>query len=221
MNVINELTNKKTRLVFLSSSTVYGNFEKDKVDEDDRCNPFGIYATLKYCSEMILREMGNNIDFNYSVVRPSALYGERCISRRVSQIFLENAVAGVENNFYGDADETLDFTYIKDLVQGLILAGVKEEARGEVFNITFGNARKVLTLVEILREYFPEVQVNVKDRNQATPIRGTLSNKKAKDLLGFSPAFKLEDGYKHYIEWYVEFVSKNNLKLSDRPQINE
>ena len=50
--------------------------------------------------------MGNNIDFNYSVVRPSALYGEMHKQKGISN-FLENAVAGVENNFYGDADETL------------------------------------------------------------------------------------------------------------------
>ena len=112
INVVNELAQRNTRLVFLSSSTVYGNFEKDIVNEEDRCNPFGMYAVMKYSCEMILNEMGKSVDLNYSVVRPSALYGERCISRRVSQIFLENSAAGMNSSFLGDVDEKLDFTYI-------------------------------------------------------------------------------------------------------------
>ena len=221
VNVINELSKKNTRLVFLSSSTVYGNFEKDIVTEEDRCNPFGMYAVMKYACEMILDEMGKNIDFNYSVVRPSALYGERCISRRVSQIFLENSAAGMQNTFLGNPEEKLDFTYIQDLVQGLVLAGIKEKAKGEVFNITFGNAQKVLNLIDILKDFFPKASVDIKPRNQATPLRGTLSNEKAKNILGFQPEYPLEKGYKKYIEWYQDFLKKNKLTLKQIAQVNE
>ena len=221
VNVVNELAQRNTRLVFLSSSTVYGNFEKEIVTEEDICNPFGMYAVMKYSCEMILNEMGKNVDFNYSVIRPSALYGERCISRRVSQIFLENSAAGMKNSFLGNGDEKLDFTYIQDLIQGLILAGFEEKARGEVFNITFGEAQKVLKLIDILKEYFPDTTVNIEPRNQATPLRGTLSNEKARDLLGFKPNFPLEKGYAKYIQWYQKFLKENNLDLTKVAQVNE
>ena len=221
INVVNELAQRKSRLVFLSSSTVYGNFEKEVVTEKDRCNPFGMYAVMKYSCEMILKEMKEHTDFNYSVVRPSALYGERCISRRVSQIFLENSAAGINSSFLGNVDEKLDFTYIEDLVQGLILAGVEEKARGEVFNITFGEAQKVLSLVDILREYFPDATVKIEPRNQATPLRGTLSNEKARDLLGFNPKYSLSKGYPKYIQWYINFLKENNITLNTSQQVNE
>lgn len=221
LNVVNELAQREARLVFLSSSTVYGNFEKEVVTEEDRCNPFGMYAVMKFACEMILKEMKENIDFNFSVVRPSALYGERCISRRVSQIFLENSAAGLDSSFLGNIDEKLDFTYIEDLVQGLILAGIKDEAKGEVFNITFGQAQKVLSLFDVLREYFPDATVNIEPRDQATPLRGTLSNAKAKNLLGFNPQYPLSRGYPKYIQWYQEFLKKNNVTLSASKQINE
>ena len=145
----------ETRLVYLSSSTVYGHFNKDSVDETDDCNPFGMYAVLKHVGERILKETASHTNLNFSVVRPSALYGERCISRRVSQIFLENAFAGRELVFNGDENEKLDFTYIKDLVQGLILAGAHPRAKDEIFNITYGQAQKVLMLTDILKDYFP------------------------------------------------------------------
>ena len=221
-NVLSELSDRPTtRLVYLSSSTVYGNFTKSEVDENDPCNPFGIYAVLKHVGETILAEMGNYTELNYSIARPSALYGERCISRRVSQIFLENAMAGRKLIFNGDREEKLDFTYIKDLVQGLIRVGFHNAARGEIFNITYGNARPVLTLVNILKEYFPNLELEIKPRDQATPLRGTLSNKKAKSLIGFGPKWSLEEGYKRYIEWYVGRDSASPLKFTDIPQLNE
>ena len=222
VNVVSELSKKpNTRLVYLSSSTVYGHFTKESVDESDACNPYGMYAVLKHVGEKILFETGNNSDLNFSVVRPSALYGERCISRRVSQIFLENAFAGRSLVFKGDKEEKLDFTYIQDLVQGLILAGFHENGYRELFNITYGNARPVLNLVEILREYFPSLELEVMERDQATPLRGTLMNTKAKELLGFRPQWCLEDGYASYIRWYIQRSKERKMVFNTISQTNE
>lgn len=221
-NVITELATKPdTRLVYLSSSTVYGNFKKDAVNEDDECDPFGMYAILKHVGERILRETADYSDLNFSVVRPSALYGERCISRRVSQIFLESAIAKRDLIFTGSVDEKLDFTYIRDLIQGLILAGVHPKAKNEIFNITYGDAQRVLRLPEILEEYFPDIKVVIKERNQATPLRGTLLNDKARELIGFNPQWSLEDGYRNYIKWYIERANNSTMTFSNALQTNE
>ena len=67
---------------------VYGNFEKDVVDEESQCNPIGIYGTLKYSGELILKAYNNVFGVPYTIVRPSALYGERCVSRRVGRFLL-------------------------------------------------------------------------------------------------------------------------------------
>lgn len=221
-NVVSELsTRPSTRLVYLSSSTVYGHFEKDAVDETDNCNPFGMYAILKHSGEKILQATAGHSNLDFSVVRPSALYGERCISRRVSQIFLENAFAGRELVFMGNEDEKLDFTYIKDVVQGLILAGFHPNASGEIFNITYGNARPVLELTDILRDFFPRLKVRVEERNQATPLRGTLLNDKAKKLLQFEPKWELKKGYENYITWYLQRSKDRNMIFSSIAQVNE
>jgi nucleoside-diphosphate-sugar epimerase len=222
LNVISELASQpKTRLVYLSSSTVYGHFSKPSVNENDECNPYGMYAVLKHVGEKILFETGENSELNYSVVRPSALYGERCISRRVSQIFLENAFAGRPLTFKGDRDEKLDFTYIRDLIQGLVLAGFHQNAYKELFNITYGNARPVLELVDILREFFPKLRLDVQTRDQATPLRGTLQNDKARKLLGYEPAWGLEEGYKSYIHWYLQRSKTRSMVFNSIGQINE
>lgn len=222
LNVISELADRpETRLVYLSSSTVYGDFTKSQVDETDHCSPYGMYAVLKHVGEKLLFETAKNSRLNFSVVRPSALYGERCISRRVSQIFLENAFAGRPLVFKGDKDERLDFTYIKDLIQGLILTGFHVNAHRELFNITFGNAQPVLKLADILKQYFPNVKVEVQPREQDTPKRGTLLNVKARDLLGFSPEWDLEKGYDRYIRWYLQRSKSRMMVFNNIPQTNE
>ena len=219
-NAITLLSDKPdVRLVFLSSSTVYGNFSKPEVDEDDPCNPFGMYAVLKHTAERLLQEVSRYSELNYSVVRPSALYGERCISRRVSQIFLENAFNDRDLIFRGLPDETLDFTYIQDVCQGLILSGFHENAYRQLFNITYGQAQPVIKLAEILKEYCPNLVLKIEPRDQATPKRGTLSNKKASELLGFKSEWHVEDGYRKYIEWYLS--REKDLIFSNLSQANE
>ena len=64
------------------------------------------------------------------------------MSRRVGQIFIENAIQNLEININGDGNDKLDFTYIKDLVRGISYCCDNENAKNETFNITFGNAEK-------------------------------------------------------------------------------
>ena len=58
-------------------------------------------------------------NFPYTIIRPSALYGERCVSRRVGQIFIENAIQNLDITINGNGEDELDFTYIEDLINEL------------------------------------------------------------------------------------------------------
>ena len=64
-------------------------FETKEVDEDTVCKPIGIYGTLKYAGELMVKSYNRVFDLPYTIIRPSALYGERCVSRRVGQMFIE------------------------------------------------------------------------------------------------------------------------------------
>ena len=68
-------------------------------------------------------------------------------------------------------------------------------------------------MINILKEFFPKLKVKKVDRDNLMPYRGTLSMNKAKSLLSFKSNWKLEKGYKKYIEWYVDFFKKNKDKL--------
>lgn len=195
------------RFVFLSSSMVYGNFMTESVTEDHPLNPIGIYGALKLSGEKIVIAYNQVFGLPYTIIRPSALYGARCVSRRVGQLYIEAAMQGRALRVDGDGAERLDFTYVDDLVDGLCLAIQSPAATNDVFNLTHGGARSIKELVAIMREQFPEVQVEHVERDQLMPIRGTLSVDKAQRAFGYAPANPIELGFAKYIAWYRQFMT--------------
>lgn len=193
------------RLVYMSSSMVYGDFNGIEVDEDTVCKPKGIYGALKYAGEIIIKSYSEVFGLPYTIIRPSALYGERCVSRRVGQIFIENIIQGKKITISGDGEEKLDFTYIVDLVDGIEKACVSEKAINQIFNITFGQGRKINDLIKILKSEFNEVNVEYKERDHLMPERGTLSNKKSIEMINYKSNYPIEIGYLEYIKWYRNF----------------
>ena len=125
---------KKKQVIYLSSSMVYGNFDGKEVDEDTTCNPIGVYGTLKLSGELIVKAYSSVFDIPYTIIRPSALYGERCVSRRVGQIFIENAIQDLDIEINGSGEEKLDFTYIEDLLQGIYKSCTSQNSINQIFN---------------------------------------------------------------------------------------
>lgn len=188
--------------IYFSSSMAYGNFQTEEVDEEHPLNPIGIYGALKVGGEKIVIAYQQVFGLQYTIVRPSALYGPRCVSRRVGQIFIENAMAGKPLQIQGDGEEKLDFTYIDDLVDGIALIISSPAARNQIFNLTYGQARSINDMADIVVREFPGTPINRIKRDALMPVRGTLSVRKARQLLGFEPQWPLERGMAEYINWY-------------------
>tara|TARA_B100000315_G_C14575849_1_gene587849 strand:- start:1655 stop:2671 length:1017 start_codon:yes stop_codon:yes gene_type:complete len=192
------------RFIFFSSSMVYGHFKSGIVTEETVCEPFGIYGALKFSGEKLVIAYNQVFDLPYTVIRPSALYGERCVSRRVGQIFIENAINGLEVSISGDGSDRLDFTYIDDLVQGVINILENKNSRNQIFNLTYGQSSSLDDMADILKRHFPDVKINYLPKDKLVPDRGTLSVEKAKELIGYAPQYPLGKGFVKYIEWYKE-----------------
>ena len=132
---------------------------------------------------------------------------------RVSKIILPGvgAIQSLPIKVNGDGEDKLDFTYIEDLVNGIVNCCENENAINQIFNITFGNSRKINEMLEILKSEFPNIQVSYAEREKFMPERGTLKIDKAKKLLGFESKFSIEEGYQKYIKWYKDFWKKINI----------
>ena len=194
--------------IFNSSSMVYGNFESETVDEETNCNPLGIYGSLKFAGEKMIIAYNQVFNMPYTIIRPSALYGRGCISRRVGQIFIENALEKKDIEINGDGKEKLDFTSIDDLLFGFECVLNNENSKNEIFNLTFGRGREINEMLSILKSVFSDLNVLYKPRDNLMPERGTLSIEKAKRLINYSPKWSLEEGYLEYIKWYKEIYSR-------------
>lgn len=218
-NALDIARDRAEQFIYFSSSMVYGNFDGEAVAEDRVCNPMGIYGALKFGGEKLVIAYNQVFNLPYTIVRPSALYGERCISRRVGQVFIENALRGRDMVIKGDGDEGLDFTYVGDLVDGLCRCIERPEARNQIFNLTYGEARSLNSMAAIAQSEFPGIRVRHVERDGLMPERGTLDVSKARALLGYNPQNPLEVGYRKYIAWYRGLFER--LKATPHVQLAE
>ena len=115
----------------------------------------------------------------------------------------------------GGGDGRLDFTYITDLVDGIVRSIAVEMApqSSNTFNITYGNSRSILELANIVKDVVPTAELQEVPRNEIKPVRGTLSTNRARDVLGFEAKWPLETGYRRYCEWYVEQWERVQAKM--------
>jgi nucleoside-diphosphate-sugar epimerase len=209
-NALDSVRSAGTHFIYFSSSMVYGNFATGLVEETTPCEPLGVYGALKFAGEKMVIAYGQAFNMPYTIIRPSALYGERCVSRRVGQVFIENAMQGLDVTMTGDGSDRLDFTYIEDLVQGVGKCIGNQNALGEIFNLTYGDSRSINQMIQILKDHFQNIAVKTEAKDRLTPDRGTLSVDKARKLLGYDPKFPLEVGFPRYIEWYRNMFARND-----------
>lgn len=188
---------KLGRFVYASSSFVYGNFVNIPTKETDPTNPIDLYGGAKLASETMVKVYSKRFHFPYTIIRPSAVYGPTDCNNRVSQIFVEKFLKGETLTL--ENDNPVDFTYVEDLVDGIILAMTHPLAEDETFNMTYGEGRTPKEFAEILGAKY-----EYKESDIIRPKRGALDITKAKKL-GYYPKFPLEKGLPLYVD-YVKGV---------------
>jgi len=199
------------RFVYISSSMIYGDFEVIPAPEDHPKRPKDIYGGTKYAGEVMTETYSRRYEIPYSIIRPSAVYGPYDVNRRVSQIFVENALLGKPITLFGGGIQTLDFTYVEDVTEGMIKVMFHENAEGEAFNITYGRGYTLRELADILLTQCPDLEVKVVEEEDVfRPKRGALSIEKAKKMVGYNPQISLEEGLKRYLEIYRNLDVFNN-----------
>jgi nucleoside-diphosphate-sugar epimerase len=201
------------KFVYISSSMVYGDFETD-VKEDATCNPIGQYGIMKYMGEKLVEDYSRQGAFNYTIIRPSAVYGEWDVEDRVVSKFMTKAMRGETLKVKG-ADEILDFTYVEDTAMGIVLAATKDESNGKIYNITRSDEKQytLKDAAELAIRIAGQGTLEIAERDLSFPKRGKLNINQATIDLGYNPKVNVEEGFKKYYEWYIENPTlwKSNL----------
>ena len=187
------------RFMYVSSSMVYGDFDGGIKETGDK-KPGSLYATYKLAGEQLTQWFAEKAGFEWSVVRPSAVYGPRDVEDRVVSKFFARAVRGEQLHVNGE-NERLDFSHVSDVARGMILAATHPEAANEAFNITRGEDELIRTAANIVVGMVGQGTVNIRERDMSMPSRGFLSVTKASSRLGYRPMVNIQEGFQDYYDW--------------------
>jgi len=190
---------KVERVVYISSSMVYGDFE-DQVLEDDPCNPIGQYGIMKLCGEDLVKDYQRRGAFDYAIIRPSAVYGPLDVEDRVVAKFMLAAMRGSVLRVNG-VSETLDFTYVDDAADGIVAAATRIMSANKTFNITKSHSVSLLEAAEMIVKIVGRGTIEVRDKDADFPSRGALNIDRARTILGFDPKVDVEQGFENYYNW--------------------
>lgn len=194
---------KIPKFVYVSSSMVYGDFDND-VTELSPCNPIGQYGIMKYMGEQLVKDYNRRGCFDYSIIRPSAVYGEWDVEDRVVSKFMLGALRGQTLTVKG-SQEVLDFTHVSDTAMGIVLAATKSQANNKIYNITRADTElhTLLDAAQLAVDIVGKGRIKIDDKDQEFPSRGRLSIDSAILDLGYIPRTNIEQGFKQYYDWFV------------------
>jgi UDP-glucose 4-epimerase len=206
------------RIVFISTSSVYGEIQYVPVDERHPLVPKEIYGCSKLAAEKVVDAYAKSYGLKTTIIRPTNVYGPGDLYNRVVKIFIENALSDKPLNLQGGGLQRRDFTYVEDTVSGVLAALENDRAVGEVFNISYGEDRSIREVAEVIGEFIPGTRVEVTPGRKVDIQKRRLDTSKAREVLGYNPVFNLESGVKGYIRWTVEtYFPFLGLKVKNRP----
>ena len=202
---------KVKRVIYASSSSVYGNPKYTPVDEDHPKEPISPYAISKLASEKYCQYYHKINSMDIRMLRYFTVYGPRQRPDMAMHIFTKSIFEKRPPTIFGDGNQTRDFTYIADAVRGTILASQKDDVDGEVFNIGAGHQISVNKLFQLLLRLagFPDEIKPQYVPAKVGDVRETLADiTKARKILGYNPRQDLEGGLRNLQEWFREKISK-------------
>jgi nucleoside-diphosphate-sugar epimerase len=192
---------KVEKIVFASSSMVYGEFNNQIPDERVEPNPNTLYGSYKRQGELMCKIWNREHGLDYIIMRPSALYGEKDTITRVISQLLKNVLTTGEMTVQGPENK-LDFSNVLDVAEYFALATTNNVVN-ETFNCTRGNGRKIIDAAEIIKEKLGIGEIITKPHDPFYPNRDTLNSDKAKLMLNFNPGIDIEEGIPKYINWFL------------------
>jgi UDP-glucose 4-epimerase len=192
------------RVVYISSSMVYGNFTDD-VSEDDLCRPQGQYGIMKLAGEHLVKDYTRRGCFDHVILRPSAVYGPLDVEDRVVSKFMLAAMQDRVLKVNG-ANETLDFTYVDDAADGIVAAAILPNAANQTFNITKSHSVSLLQAANMIVRIVGKGSIELHDKDADFPSRGALNIDRARAVLGYDPKIDVEEGFENYYVWLKNSV---------------
>jgi len=193
------------QFIFGSSSSVYGATQDGPFSEDDPTDAqVSPYATAKKAGELYCRTYANLYGIPTTVLRFFTVYGPRQRPEMAIHKFVRLMEQGKQIPMFGDGASARDYTYIDDIVDG-IMGAVKHPFGFEIFNLGNSITIKLKDLIELIAQKLGVHPGMEQQLDQPGDVPITYADiSKARSLLGYNPKVPLEEGIKRFIRWFKE-----------------
>ena len=198
--------NNVSKFIYCSSMARYGKQPKLPYTEDMECMPVTPYGVAKYSSEMVIKQICELNNINYTILVPHNIIGPRQNYidpyRNVAAIMINKMLKGERPIIYGDGEQKRTFSFIDDCISCIEKAIVLDNLNGEVINI--GPDEEFVTINQLFNELkdildFKEDPIYVKDRPNEVKC-ATCSSDKARKLLDYKTSTTLKKGLEDMVE---------------------
>lgn len=197
--------NNVKKFIFASSSSVYGTCPPPFREDAAPGAQTSPYAAAKHCGELYCRTYSLLYGIKASCLRFFTVYGPRQRPDMAIRTFTKAISEGRDIFIYGDGSSSRDYTYVDDIVDGII-AALDLDREFEIFNLGNSNTVNIMNLVEILgNKLKKEVHIRFLPKQQGDVPATCADIGKAAGLLGYSPKVKLEEGIERFVGWYSNY----------------
>jgi len=194
------------KVVFASSSGIFGMTHYVPMDEKHPTNPNSPYGATKLAAEKYCLAFHEVYGVDVVCLRYFSVYGPRGRPDQVIHAFASAISKNERPVIYGDGTQTRDFTYVSDIVEATILAAEFDDVAGEIFNIGHGGEISI-------NEVFSKVVEKLGKKGKITPVykeaykgefpRTFADNSKACRVLGWKPKIGFDEGLDMFVEWFI------------------
>ena len=193
---------KVQRFVLASSSMVYGDFGGTTPNETAVCNPLTLYGSYKLQCEQMCKIWYKEHGLEYSILRPSALYGTRDMVVRVISKMAIDALRTGQMRVNGP-DNRLDFSWVEDVASAFFYAATDSACANRIFNCTRGHGRKIIEAAELIQSRI-DSKIVLEPHDSFYPNRDTLNSSLLKEVTEWNPVMDIEQGIPAYLDWLLQ-----------------
>lgn len=191
------------RLVYSSSSSIYGNAPSFPTNEDAPTRPHSPYGVTKLAAELLCSAYARNFGVPTVSLRYFTVYGPRQRPDMAFHRLIESGLSGAPFKLFGTGEQVRDFTFVQDVVAANLLAAEREITHGDVFNVSGGSTTTMTEVIATLDDMLGGTLNIVYSEAQAGDVDRTGGDTEhAHEILGWSPQVSLRSGLESQVEWH-------------------
>jgi len=194
-------------LIHASSSSVYGSNTKIPFSEDDKVDtPVSLYAATKKSNELMAHSYSHLYDMPITCLRFFTVYGPWGRPDMAPMLFVKAILEGKPINVFNNGEMARDFTYVKDIVNGIYLTLLKVDNNFNILNIGNGSPVNLMNFIEVIEDKLGKKAIKIFMPMQAGDVKTTWANiDKLSAIYNYKPKVNIEEGISNFVKWVKDY----------------